>query len=122
MNRLLIPVLVLAACTSAPPGGTGSTAPADQSPITDPSATDSAMAPADSIVTINGTVQQFDLEGGFFAIRGDDGTTYDPRNLAEEFRQDGLPVRARLRLLPSMGGIHMVGPIVDIVEISKRGP
>lgn len=122
MNRLPALVLVLAACTGTPPQSTSSTAPADQSPRSDSSASDSAMAPADSIVTITGTVRHFDLEGGFFAIQGDDGVTYDPRNLAEAFRQDGLAVRARLRLLPSMGGIHMAGPIVDVLEISKRQP
>jgi hypothetical protein len=76
-------------------------------------------ASADSVVTISGVVRHFDLEGGFFAIRGDDGVTYDPSNLADDFRHDGLRVRARARLRPDMSGIHMVGPIVDIIEIER---
>lgn len=111
MRRLPL-ILLLAACTGGPP----------ESPVTVPDRTagDTAAAPVpDSVVTVKGVVRHFDLEGGFFAIRGDDGTTYDPSNLAEEFRRDGLRVEARLRLRPDMGGIHMVGPIVDIIEIRK---
>ena len=29
-------------------------------------------------IRVNGTVQYFNLEGGFWAVRGDDGVTYDP--------------------------------------------
>ncbi len=42
-----------------------------------------------------GTVRWYDFEGGFFAIRGADGVTYDPMNLSAEYEQDGLPVRFR---------------------------
>lgn len=117
--RLLLSCLLLAACTGAPdPDAPGTAAP-------DRTAGDSAVpappdsAAADSVVLISGVVRHFDLEGGFFAIRGDDGVTYDPSNLAEEFRRDGLRVRVRARLRPDMGGIHMVGPIVDIIEIER---
>ena len=111
--RLLMLPLLLAACTGAPdPEPTGAM------PDRTPAETTSVTAP-DSVVAITGVVRHFDLEGGFFAIRGDDGTTYDPSNLDEEFRQDGLRVQARVRLRPDMGGIHMVGPIVDIIEIRK---
>lgn len=68
-----------------------------------------------------GTVRHYRLEGGFFAIAGDDGTTYDPVDLPAEFRQDGLRVRFRVRILPDRMGIHMVGPIVEVVEISRAG-
>ncbi len=113
------PLLVLlAACTGAPAPDAAGAAPPETPPPGAP-----PVETSDSIVTITGVVRHFDLEGGFFAIRGDDGVTYDPSNLAEEFRQDGLRVQARLRLRPDMGGIHMVGPIVDIVEISRvTGP
>jgi hypothetical protein len=89
-------------------------APGDTAPVSpgDP-------ASADSVVTISGVVRHFDLEGGFFAIRGDDGVTYDPSNLADDFRHDGLRVRARARLRPDRSGIHMVGPIVDIIDIER---
>lgn len=110
--RLLPLALLVAACTGAPdPDAPGAATP-DRIPA------DTAVAGTpDSVVTITGVVRHFDLEGGFFAIRGDDGVTYDPSNLAEEFRRDGLRVRARVRLRPDMGGIHMVGPIVDVIEM-----
>jgi hypothetical protein len=117
--RFLAGLLFLAACTGTP-GPDGPTAGPDgaASPA-EPPAADPAEPVADSVQAITGVVRHFDLEGGFFAIRGDDGVTYDPSNLAEEFRQDGLRVRARVRLRPDMGGIHMVGPIVDIIEIER---
>jgi hypothetical protein len=76
---------------------------------------------SDSVLSISGTVHHSELEGGFWLIRGDDGAAYDPMNgLPEEFRQEGLKVRARLRPRPDMVGIHQVGTIVEIVEIRKQ--
>jgi hypothetical protein len=46
-------------------------------------------------VRITGTVSHLDLEGGFYAIRGDDGVTYDPTNLPPAFQRDGLSSRPR---------------------------
>ena len=112
MMRVLTLLLVVAACTGSPgPDSSAATMPDSTPPPTGPR--------GDSVVTVAGTIRHFDLEGGFFAIRGDDSVTDDPTNLAEEFRRDGLRVRARLRLRPDMGGIHMAGPIVDIVEIRR---
>ena len=74
----------------------------------------------DSLLTISGTIQRVELEGGFYLIRSDDGASYDPMNLAEPFQRDGLKVRVRAKLRPDMGGIHMAGPIVEIVEITER--
>jgi hypothetical protein len=70
------------------------------------------------IKNVTATVSYFTLEGGFFALRGDDGVTYDPTRLEPAFAQDGLRVRARLQVR-NVPGIHMVGPIVDVLEISK---
>lgn len=73
-----------------------------------------------NVVSGTGTVHWFNLEGGFYAIRGDDDVTYDPMNLADEFKKDGLRVRFRANLRNDMGGFHMVGPIVEILEIAPR--
>lgn len=73
-----------------------------------------------SEVEIEGVIRYHELEGGFYAIQSKDGETYNPINLPDEFRQDGLPVRARLRLRNDMMGVHQVGPLVEIVEIRKR--
>lgn len=71
------------------------------------------------LVQGTGTVVWNPIEGGFYAIRGDDGTAYDPTNLAEAYRKNGLRVRFSARVRSDLAGIHMAGPIVDIVSIEK---
>lgn len=68
-------------------------------------------------IAVTGTVRHFDIEGGFFAIRGDDGVTYDPVFLDPRFRVDGLRVRMIAVIRNDLTGFHMVGPIVDIKRI-----
>jgi hypothetical protein len=65
-----------------------------------------------------GTVQFMNLEGGFFALRGDDGVTYDPINLPAAFQRHALRVRFEARIRQDLGGFHMVGPIVDVITIA----
>jgi hypothetical protein len=67
-----------------------------------------------------GTVQFLRVEEGFFAIRGDDGVTYDPTNLPTGFQRDGLRVRFEARIRHDLGGTHMVGPIVDVISITAN--
>jgi inhibitor of cysteine peptidase len=71
------------------------------------------------IKNVTATVSYMTVEGGFFGLRGDDGVTYDPTRLDPAFAQDGLRVRARLQVRDDLAGTHMVGPIVDILEISR---
>ncbi len=78
------------------------------------------MVPSGAI-RVNGTVQYVLLEGGFWAIRGEDGVTYDPMNgLDAQFRRDNLPVTLVAKVRNDMGGIHMVGPIVEVISIQAR--
>ena len=72
------------------------------------------------LVRITGIVRHSDLEGGFYAIQGDDGVTYDPTNLPAEFQEDGLAVEVEARRREDAMGIHQVGPIVEIERIRKR--
>ena len=75
----------------------------------------------DGAIRINGTVQYFNLEGGFWAIRGDDGVVYDPLNgLAPAFQRENTRVTLIARVRNDMGGIHMVGPIVEVLSIEAR--
>jgi hypothetical protein len=67
-----------------------------------------------------GTVQWFGIEGGFFAIRGDDANVYDPMNLPAGFARDGLRVRFEGRIRSDMGSIHMVGEIVELKKIALQ--
>jgi|GEM_PF-2547452 len=69
-------------------------------------------------MAISGTIVFRNLEGGFFVIEGDDGRIYDPVNLEDAFKRDGLKVKVVAKLKPDMGSIHMVGDIIEIVTIS----
>lgn len=71
-------------------------------------------------IHITGHVRYYDLEGGFYAIRGADEVTYDPTNLPQEFQKDGLPVEAQARRRDDLSGIHQVGPIVQLERIRTR--
>jgi len=71
-------------------------------------------------INVTGTVTHYDLEGGFWAIKGDDGKTYDPvSGLPTEFQQEGLRVRVEAVPRPDMVSIHMVGALVEIKKIEK---
>ena len=73
--------------------------------------------PADA-VRVTGVVHFYSLEGGFWAVRADDGVIYDPLNgLPAAFQREGLRVTMVVRVRKDVGGIHMVGPIVEILQI-----
>ena len=75
----------------------------------------------DGAIRVNGTVQYFNFEGGFWAVRGDDGVTYDPiAGLSPAFQRENLRVTLVARIRTDMGGIHMVGPLVEILSIETR--
>jgi hypothetical protein len=79
-----------------------------------------AAEEAGTDLRITGVVSHVQLEGGFYAIRGDDGVTYDPTNLPPAFQRDGLRVEAEARRRDDMMGIHQAGPIVQLVRIRAR--
>ena len=67
---------------------------------------------------VTGTAHFFNLEGGFWAIRGDDGVTYDPKDgLPPAFQREGMRLSAVVKTRTDLGGIHMVGPIVELLDI-----
>ena len=72
-------------------------------------------------IQINGLVRYVTLEGGFWAVRGDDGVTYDPMNgLSPEYQRENLPVTLVAKVRNDLGGTHMVGPIVEVLSIRTR--
>jgi hypothetical protein len=71
-------------------------------------------------IHITGIVRHSEIEGGFYAIHGDDGVMYDPTNLPQEFQKDGLSVEAEARRRDDVAGIHQVGPIVELERIRRR--
>ena len=69
----------------------------------------------------NGTIRYVTLEGGFWAVRGDDGMTYDPMNgLAPQYQRENLRVTLVAKMRDDIGGVHMVGPIVEVLSIQAR--
>ena len=57
-------------------------------------------------LSLNGKVVYMTIEGGFYAIVGEDNKTYEPMNLPTEFQKDGLAVyvEAKVRLASSFPG------------------
>ena len=82
---------------------------------------DSPFEPTDpNNLVATGTVRFFSVEGGFWAIAGDDNITYDPMTpLRSEFQREGLRVRFEAKVRSDVGGTHMVGPVVEIIQIEK---
>jgi hypothetical protein len=78
----------------------------------------SAVSNQDTTVG-TGTIAFLSIEGGFYAIRSDEGTVYDPQDLPNEFQVDGLRVRFVVRVLRQALGFHMVGPIVRVLDIER---
>ena len=65
-----------------------------------------------------GIVQFNTLEGGFWAVKGDDGVTYDPiGGLPTQFQRENLRVVMIARVRNDLVGIHMAGPLVEIIRI-----
>ena len=60
-----------------------------------------------------------DFEGGFYGILSDNGEKYDPINLPDEYKENGINVRFKLKILDNQTSTHMWGTIVEIIEIEK---
>lgn len=104
-----LPLLLLLAC--AP--GTGSSDWIELRP------TPSGGAP---LLHVVGRVQHNDLEGGFYLLRDDQGNRYNPLNLPDRFRLDGMPIEAEARPRNDVSSIGMVGQVVELVRIRRRDP
>ncbi len=71
-------------------------------------------------VSGTGTIRHFTTEGGFYAIKGDDGEVYEPTTLPVELQKDGLRVTFAGRLRSDIVSFHMVPSIVELSEIKRR--
>jgi hypothetical protein len=69
------------------------------------------------LLRFTGTVVYLPFEGGFYGLVADDGSRYDPGDLPQPLRKDGLPVRVTARRLERMVGFHMWGARIEVVEI-----
>jgi hypothetical protein len=79
----------------------------------------SCMTDSGDNIIGTGTVIFLSFEGGFYGIKGDDGKSYDPINLPEDLRKDGLRVRFEAKELKDRASFHMWGTIVELVHIQK---
>jgi hypothetical protein len=84
------------------------------------SSSGSSAIPDSDTFEIQGTVVHKNIDGGFFAIEGDDGRKYNPINLSESFRKDDLKVKLTARLIMDAMSIHMYGAIIEVVEIAAK--
>ncbi len=72
------------------------------------------------VVRITGTVRYLTVEGGVFVISDAQGTRFNPTNLPETFRTNGLEIDADARRRDDLLSSAMVGPIVDLVRVRRR--
>jgi hypothetical protein len=77
------------------------------------------LTPAPSMA-FSGTVRFVDLEGGLWLIEADDGTRYQPLELVEAFRKDGLRVKGDALRRDNMMSIGMSGPMIEVLSISAN--
>jgi hypothetical protein len=79
------------------------------------SADEAVKDSSENIIEITGTVVYKEIEGGFYAIDADDGSKYDPVNLPESFKKDGLKVKVTAENTDMMS-IHMYGSVIKIIN------
>ncbi len=68
---------------------------------------------------ITATVKYIELEGGFYGIETDDGDSYLPLNLSEEYEEDGLRIVFKMKSRPDVMTTRMWGKTIEILEIAK---
>jgi hypothetical protein len=85
---------------------------------TPPPATPSPSTPEGEF-SVDGTVLKLPIGTGCWVIRTLEGTEYEPLNLKDEHRNEGMRVRAELRARSDMASTCMVGTTVEILSIEK---
>ncbi|MEK6840326.1 MAG: hypothetical protein AABX79_00005, partial [Nanoarchaeota archaeon] len=73
-----------------------------------------------SDISGNGVIQFVDIEGGCWKIVADNGTNYEPTNLNESFKQDGLEVEFEGKLQEDMASICQIGTLIELTEIEVK--
>lgn len=74
-------------------------------------------------ITITGRVEHaFIGGGGFYSIKGDDGTVYRPERLSNRFQRDGLRVKATARIVDKGKGLIKENwdVPVEIIQIDRE--
>ena len=72
----------------------------------------------EKLIQGTGTVKYQSFEGGFYGIVGDNGMNYDPPNLPQEFKVDGL--RVQFTAKPTdYASFHMWGKVIELFSIQS---
>ncbi len=79
----------------------------------------SCLEEDDEVLTQQGTVQYVDVSGGCWRIVGYDGVNYEPVNLPDEFKKDGLAVRFSAKRRDDLVTKCMAGQIVELLGIRR---
>ncbi|OGU62368.1 MAG: hypothetical protein A2V66_06605 [Ignavibacteria bacterium RBG_13_36_8] len=64
-----------------------------------------------------GTVHYIDLEGGFYGIITEYQQQFDPINLPDEFKVDGILIRIQYIIRDDQASLHMWGILIELVSI-----
>ncbi|MFX1327632.1 MAG: hypothetical protein ACFE91_05740 [Promethearchaeota archaeon] len=73
----------------------------------------------DEIISGTGEIVFLSFEGGFYGIISNDGKHYDPINLPDEFKIDGLRISFTAKIRPDLVSLHMWGTIVELLSIKR---
>jgi len=68
---------------------------------------------------MTGTITFIEVEGGFYGIITDDGARYDPINLPDDFKKDGLRIRFNAQERKDQASFHMWGILIELTKIEK---
>ncbi|WP_407356456.1 protease inhibitor I42 family protein [Methanolobus sp. WCC5] len=77
------------------------------------------VLPEEELIKSRATVKYIELEGGFYGIITADEARYDPINLEEQLRIDGMEVEFVAYPRNDLMSFHMWGQIVEIRTIDK---
>jgi putative lipoprotein len=77
-------------------------------------------ASAGPMMELAGTVHHLEVEGGVWVIRDAKGTGYQPTNLPDRFRKEGMSVEAVGRRRDNLVSIGMTGTLVELSRIRER--
>ena len=67
-------------------------------------------------ISIIGKSRFIGLEGGFWAIEGDDGRKYTPINMPEQLKCEGATVKIRGQILKGAVSLSMWGEAIRIIS------
>ncbi len=124
MMRLLIVTLCVAGfaaagCNMEQRPTEGEVPPPEARDAEVPAVGDEENPDPEDIVDAVGTVRYVDLEGGFYGIVVSDTARYNPMNLGEAYREDGLAVRFRGVLRRDVMTTQQWGRPLEILDITS---